>query len=117
MYQPSNPASSANATRNAAPKAFETIQELLNKERELKGLVAEHFNTHEILDKETVIQWMDHLSNSAYSSLYKKIKPLGFSPSLMLDAEKTPKEKRRVGTFLALLFENAALDQKSFESL
>jgi hypothetical protein len=68
-------------------------------------------------EREAVTSLVESLSNQCFRSIHKKTQPLGFKPSFGGEGENTPKERRRMGTFVFTLLDNMQMTNSRFESL
>ncbi len=93
------------------------IVDFLQKESELLDRLRTFYSDHTKPEREAVTSLVESLSNQCFRSIHKKTQPLGFKPSFGGEGENTPKERRRMGTFIFTLLENMQMTNSRFESL
>lgn len=93
------------------------LKELLDKDPALKEILADAYKSGNLLNREYMVIIISNMNPTHYSLFYRKIKPLGFSPSLLADADKNSKEKMRVASFLVRLFESLPKDLSALFSV
>lgn len=82
-----------------------SVEDMLEKASEFQAGLRKVYSTGKLTDREMIFGVVNSLSGPEYRTVYRMIRPLGFTPSLMPDAERDEKEKRRVATFLSRLFD------------
>jgi hypothetical protein len=93
------------------------IVDFFQKESELLEGLRAFYSEHSKPEREAITRLVESLGNQSFRAIYRKSQPLGFKPSFGGEGENTPKERRRMGTFIFTLLENMQMTNSRFESL
>lgn len=93
------------------------IVDFFQKEAELLERLRTYYGEHTKPEREAITSLVESLSNQSFRAIYRKSQPLGFKPSFGGEGENTPKERRRMGTFVFTLLENMQMSSSRFETL
>ena len=92
------------------------IYDFFQNESELLEILRTFYKEHTKPEREAITSLVESLSSQCFRAIYRKAQPLGFKPTFGGEGENTPKERRRMGTFIFTLLENSQMSQSRFES-
>jgi hypothetical protein len=88
-----------------AQELLQSMKDMLEKAPDLNVGLKEAHQSGKLTDREALFNIINSLEGAEYLTVYRMIRPLGFTPSLMNDSERDEKEKKRVATFFSRLFD------------